>query len=223
MSEAAGAANPSMNYYNKDFWREENLKYAPAHHRLQKSARIVNKLARGRQCTLLDIGCGPATLMRLVSPDIDYYGIDIAIQEPSPNLLEYDFVRAPIGFAERKFDLVVAQGVFEYIGEHQDEKFAEIASILQPDSTFLVSYVNFGHHAKNVYWPYNNVRSYPDFRASLERHFTVRRHFPTAHNWHHGEPTKRLVRAANMHFSLNVPVLSPLLAVEYFFICSRAA
>jgi hypothetical protein len=31
---------------------------------------------------------------------------------------------------------------------------------------------------------------------------------------------RRLLRAINMHVNMNIPVISPKLAVEYFFICS---
>jgi len=217
-SEALG--DHAVRYYKKDFWAEENLKYARPHHRLEKSARIVNKLARGRECSLLDVGCGPATLMRLISSKINYYGIDIAIQQSAPNLMEADFLKTPIRFDDKKFDIIVAQGFFEYIGEFQSKKFAEVASILKDNGTFLVSYVNFGHRARAVYWPYSNVRPLSEFRASLERHFIVQRQLPTSHNWKHGEPGKKLVKAANRYFDLNVPVISRKLAVEYFFICS---
>ena len=44
--------------YKKDFWSNENLKYGRPHYRLEKSARIINGLARDKECTLLDVGCG---------------------------------------------------------------------------------------------------------------------------------------------------------------------
>ena len=52
--------------YKRDFWVKENQKHVPAHYRLQKSARIVNGLVGQEDRNLLDIGCGPATLMRLL-------------------------------------------------------------------------------------------------------------------------------------------------------------
>ena len=74
--------------YKKDFWDEENLKYAESHSRALKVARLVNKIARGRERDLLDIGCGPAGLRLLLDDNIHYYGIDIAIHNPAPNLIE---------------------------------------------------------------------------------------------------------------------------------------
>jgi len=207
-------------YYKKDFWSEENLKYAWTHHRLEKSARIINRVARGREQTLLDVGCGPAALKQLLTPNIQYYGIDISISNAAPNLLEYDFLEAPIAFHEKKFDLVIAQGVFEYMGDFQSKKLEEIADLLKESGIFILSYVNFAHRGKEIYWPYNNVQSLEDFRRSLSRYFDIDRSFPTSHNWRHSEPHRKLVRAVNMHINVNIPVISRILAVEYFFICS---
>jgi hypothetical protein len=77
--------------YKKDFWSKENLKYSRPHYRLEKSARIINRIARGRRCTLLDVGCGDAALRSLLRRNIENYGIDIAIHDPAPNLIEADF------------------------------------------------------------------------------------------------------------------------------------
>ena len=45
--------------YKKNFWSEENLKYSRPHYRLEKSARIINRLARGKECTLSMLAAGP--------------------------------------------------------------------------------------------------------------------------------------------------------------------
>ena len=90
----------TVRYRKKDFWSKENLNYSRPHYRLEKSARIINRMAGTRECTLLDIGCGPATLMHLLNPSIQYYGIDIAIHDPAPNLIEADLLEMPIRFDE---------------------------------------------------------------------------------------------------------------------------
>ena len=206
--------------YKKDFWSNENLKYSRPHYRLEKSARIINRLARDKECTLLDVGCGPAALRRLLRPNIQYYGIDIAIHDPAPNMIEADFLETPISFGGKRFDIIIAQGVFEYVGSFQAEKFAEIAALLNDSGLFIVSYVNFAHRDKKIYWPYSNVQAIDDFRQSLEHYFKIQRFFPTSHNWHHLEPSRRLVKAPNMYINVNIPFISRALAVEYFFICS---
>lgn len=207
-------------YYKRDFWDKENLKFSEPWYRLEKSAQLINRLARGRNCTLLDIGCGPAAMMRLLSANIEYYGIDIAIHDPAPNLLEADLLTSPIAFGDKHFDFVIAQGVFEYLGESQSQKFSEIATLLNEGGKFIVTYTNFSHRKKRVYEPFSNVQSFSDFRQDLARYFTIERYFPASHNWKHSQPDRRVVKAANMHININIPVVSPKLAVDYFFICS---
>lgn len=214
------APGSSPKVYKRDFWSEENLKFSKPHFRLEKCAHIVNEIAGGRECRLLDVGCGPAALRQVLHPSIHYYGIDIAIQQPAPNLLEADLLESPISFEGRRFEIVVAQGFFEYMANTQEQKLTEIRDVLTPGGKFVASYVNFGHRDRELYWPYSNVRTQGDFRASLERHFTIERCFPTSHNWRHSEPNRRFMRVSQMPMRVNVPVISPLLAVEYFFICS---
>ena len=64
--------------------------------------------------------------MPLLRSNIEYYGIDIAIHDPAPNLIEADLPNTPIRFDGKRFDIVIAQGFFEYIGTFQARKFAEI-------------------------------------------------------------------------------------------------
>lgn len=207
-------------YYKRDFWKEENLKFNEPHFRLEKSARIINRFAYGKSCSLLDVGCGPATLMKLLSSNIRYYGIDIAIQYPAPNLIEADFLQTQIKFGDKKFGIVVAQGIFEYAADLQSQKFAEIAQILSADGLFIASYWNFAHRNKQVSRPFSNVQSIGDFRTSLSGHFSIDRVIPVSHNWSHSSPHRKLVKALNMHLNMNIPFITQVLAVEYFFICS---
>jgi Methionine biosynthesis protein MetW len=123
----------------------------------------MNRLALGKRCALLDVGCGPATLASLLRSDIQYYGIDIATHEPAPNLIEADFSETPIQFADKRSDIVLAQ----------TQKFTEIAQILRDDSVFIMSYVNFDHRKKSIYWQYSNVQSFNDFHQSLAQHFGI--------------------------------------------------
>ena len=207
-------------YYKRDFWAAENLKYAKPHFRLAKAARIVNKLAQDKGCELLDVGCGPATLARLLNKTIQYYGIDIAIHNPAPNLLQSDFIANPIEFDGRQFDIIVAQGVFEYVGKFQAQKLAEIKQLLKKDGTLLVSYVNFDHLHRTVYEPYSNVQPFDDFKKSLECEFHIDRYFPTSYHWYHHEPNREWLKAIQMRINFTIPWLSRLFAVEYFFLCS---
>jgi SAM-dependent methyltransferase len=217
--DGAGNGN-TLRYYKKNFWSEENLKFSQPHDRLVKAARIINRLAQGKECTLLDVGCGPATLMRLLTPNIQYHGIDIAIHDRAPNLIEADLLKSPIMFGDKRFDIILAQGVFEYVGDFQSQKFAEIARILNEDGNFIVSYWNFNHRNRQVYFAHSNIRPFDDFRKDLARYFNIDRFFPTSHNWNHSSPSRRLNKAINMRVNMHIPFISEKLAVEYFFLCS---
>jgi SAM-dependent methyltransferase len=208
-------------YYKREFWAKENLKYVQPHFRLTKAARIVNRIARDGECELLDVGCGPATLAGLLNRSIDYYGIDIAIHNLASNLLQTDFLTSPIQFGDKKFDLIVAQGVFEYVGKFQSQKFAEIRGLLKKGGIFLASYVNFDHVHKFVYEPYSNVLSFREFKRTLINYFNIDQCIPTSYHWHHHEPSREFMKAIQMRITLRVPVLSRLFAVEHFFVCSR--
>ena len=207
--------------YDRDFWIEYGIRYSKPHYRMVKSARIINRLARDRgRCTLLDIGCGPAALRHLLAPNIAYYGIDMAIHEPAPNLIEADFLQTPIRFEDMKFDIISVQGVFEYLGGHQAQKLAEIAGLLNQDGVALLTYVNFDHRKPDICTPYSNVQSINDFSSNVNQQFHIKKLFPSSYNWNHWEPGRALLRAANMPLQVNIPLLGRPLAVEYFFICS---
>lgn len=220
-ANARGNASESIaKAYKRDFWIIENQKHAVPHYRLQKTARVVSAVASERKCDLLDIGCGPATLGRCLPENIQYYGMDIALQYPAPNLIETDILENPIRFGDRRFDIVVGQGLFEYVGTLQSQKFKEIAQLLNEEGKFVVTYTNFDHRDAHLFEAYSNVRSLASFRQDLKRWFRIDRSFPVSHNWHGGQPNRELVKTLNMHLNANIPGISPKLAVEYFFICS---
>lgn len=211
-------------HYKRDFWSKENLKFSQPHFRLEKAARIIDKIAQGRTCDLLDVGCGPAALMRILPKNIHYYGIDIAIRDSAAsNLIELDFVESPIKFGDKRFDIVLAQGVFEYVGALQSQKFAEISRLLTGDGKFVVSYWNFSHYNKHIYEAFSNVQTLDEFQQSLGRYFNIEKFFPASHNWHHRGPGRKLIKAVQMPLNVNIPLISSAFAVEYFFICSPLA
>jgi SAM-dependent methyltransferase len=217
---SGGDTENAMRQHAQEFWRKENLKFSQPHYRMEKAVRIINNVAKGRERSLLDIGCGPAVLMRLLPPTIHYYGIDIAIQQPAPNLIEADLVRTPIEFAGKTFDIITAQGLFEYVPKVQSQKFSEIAEILRPGGTFIVSYWNYAHRNPKVDQAHSNIQPFAAFKADLERHFRVDRFFPASHNWYHGSPSMRFNKALNTRLNMNIPLASRLLGVEYFVLCS---
>jgi cyclopropane fatty-acyl-phospholipid synthase-like methyltransferase len=218
----AGNGHERAAQYKREFWGKANLSFGAPWYRLEKSAKLIAGLAGGRECSLLDVGCGPGTLMDLLPSNIKYYGVDIAIQRPAANLIESDIVESPISFGSRRFDLVSALGLFEYAGDAQSRKFAEIANLLAQDGKFVVTYTNFSHRKKRIYEAFSNVQPLDDFRHDLERYFKIDRSFPASHNWKHSQPSRQLIKKINMHVNANIPAVSRLLAVDYFFVCSTA-
>ena len=55
------------NFRGKDYWIAENAQYAVPSFRLRKCAQIINAMAGNKECTLLDVGCGPGALQPLLS------------------------------------------------------------------------------------------------------------------------------------------------------------
>src|ERR1044071_6962391 len=113
--------------------------------------------------------------MRLLRPGISYFGIDIAIHDPAPNLLETDILDAPIGFAGRRFDIVTALGVFEYVGARQTEKFGEIAALLSERGRCVVTSTTRPPRAGRFLGPYSRAPRCGESRRTLPRHFTIDR------------------------------------------------
>jgi len=220
IGKATQSHSDNARRYKRDFWATENREFAEPHFRLNKVARIVREMVGEKECDLLDLGCGPSTFAHLVPENVHYHGIDIAIHDPAPNLIEMDLLETPIDFRGMKFDLVLAQGLFEYLGDRQRQKFAEIRALLKDDGKFFVTYMNFAHRQKNLYHAYSNVQEPEVFRRDLERYFTIDRVFPGAYNWNHTMPSRRLMKKAQARFDVNIPFLSPILAVDYFYICS---
>jgi SAM-dependent methyltransferase len=212
--------NDRARCYGRDFWSEENLKFIQPHYRLEKAAQIVRGIAKDKESMLLDVGCGPATLKQLLPPNIHYYGIDMALHDPTPNLLEADLLKTPIRFEDKRFDIILAQGVFEYFGNMESQKFAEIAKILADGGKFVVTYWNYSHRNTKIYFAHTNVRPVEEFRRDLSHHFDIDTFFPASHNWYHGSPSLKLNKLINMRVNKYIPFLSPIFAVEYFFICS---
>jgi predicted TPR repeat methyltransferase len=208
-----------IRYHKRDFWAAENLKYQEPHFRMRKVARVIRQVAGTRQADLLDVGCGPGTLASLLPAGVRYHGIDIAIASPAPHLLEADIVTAPIAFGGQLFDIVVAQGLFEYLGDVQSRKLAEIAGLLADGGTFVCTYQNFAHRRKSLYWPYSNVQHPEDFRRDVEQHFRIERVFPTAYNWNHSHPNRPLIRLPQERLSVNLPLIGHSLAVDYCYVC----
>ena len=85
----------------RDFWAEENLKLVQPHLRLQKAARIVNGIGRGKDCSISRCWLRPPPDTRLLSGNMHYYGIDIAIHDHRAFDQEADFLESRSDLATR--------------------------------------------------------------------------------------------------------------------------
>lgn len=212
----------TFNYFlGRDYWLNNSDFYKQPYVRLQKCANLVNSLAQGRPCDLLDVGCGPATLAQLLDDNIHYYGVDIAIHTPGPNFLEMDITINAIKFGNMIFDLSVAAGLFEYLGRCQQQKLSEINRLLKPNGKFITTYTNFSHvRMPAEHPPYNNVMSIRKFKMGLEEYFHIDKFFPSSHNRANLEPRREWFKKIQMPINFNIPIFGPLFAVNYIFICS---
>ena len=136
-------------------------------------------------------------------------------------MIETDLLENPVKFSDKRFDIIVAQGVFEYFGTFQDQKFAEIKEILKDNGHFILSYWNFDHINARIYNLFSNIQPMSEFRKGLARHFEIVSCFPVSHNWKQNMSDRKFLKAINIYMNVNIPLISPKLAVEYFFICSR--
>ena len=207
-------------FRKRDYWIVENSQYAEVSFRLRKCGRIINDLAGGRECSLLDVGCGPGALRTVLAPNIRYYGIDIAIHERAPHFRELDLANDEISYDGMRFDFVTAFGFFEYMGHVQNKKLQEIKACLKPGGKFLMTYINFGHFRRQIWPNYNNVQPIDQMLKNVEDAFRVEKLFPASHHWRQKQPGKNAIPVVQMHVNFNIPLLSPLLAVEYLFVCS---
>jgi SAM-dependent methyltransferase len=212
-------------YRKQDLAGAGDVKQATPPFRTRKVARVIRRVVADRRLPrvdLLDVGCGPGTLAALLPDGVRYHGVDIAITSPAPNLAQLDIVEDPLSFGGKTFGIVVAQGLFEYLGDAQSRKLAEIAALLAEDGTFICTYRNFAHRGKRVYWPYGDVRQPRDFRRDLERRFRIEKAFPTAYNFNPRHPNWAPLRLSQERCQLNIPVIGRLLAVDYCYVCSLA-
>src|SRR2546423_4832959 len=131
-----------------------------------------------------------------------------------------DIIEEPVSFRGQTFDVIVAQGLFEYAGEFQAKLFAEIAGLLNDGGRFVLTYQNFGHRKREIYWPYSNVQKPGDFRRELSRFFRIERSYPGSHNWNHSQPGRTFMKASQARLTLNIPLISPVLAVDYLYVCT---
>ena len=95
------------------------------------------------------------------------------------------------------------------MGSAQSRKFSEIAQLLKERGKFILSYTNFGHHDKYVFEAFSNVQPIRRLPGRAVCYFTIDVCFPASHNWHGGQPNRKLIKAAEhaseCRYSLHQP------------------
>lgn len=178
-------------------WAGEVAAYDVAHRRLRQVAALV---AASKARTVLDVGCGPGALARLL-PGVRYTGIDfVAASDPAFEFFECDFNRSPLPSGIGPFDAVVCSGLLEYILD-----VPAFLESLRPliCGRLIATYFNMNHVSRiaalargktfPVHPTWKNFYSPRDFRKLLER---AGLRAESAHATRHAVTTPRAVSEA---------------------------
>ena len=97
--------------------------------------------------------------------------------------------------------------------------------MLNGSGTFVAVVHQLRPSRREIYRPYSNVQPLRTISGrSLSRtFFRIDRYFPGLAQLESRPAQPQLIKAVNMHVNVNIPLISPVLAVEYFFICSSRA
>jgi len=144
------ATSVAAAYWNRRIWDFDQL-----HPRLILIRNLIDTILKpGSQ--LLDVGCGAATFRRILQHDIEYFGVDIAgdaiesFHDPI-HFEAIDFNVNPECFSDKKFDIVVCSGVFEYV--QQPDRFIEFLGQKLVDAGHLIlTYTNRQHYLSVRNW-----------------------------------------------------------------------
>ncbi|HEY9514849.1 MAG TPA: class I SAM-dependent methyltransferase [Gemmatimonadaceae bacterium] len=126
-------------------WNQRAQTFDRPHPRLRLIANAIARLP-GNVSTLLDIGCGPGTLRSLLPATIEYFGVDIAgdvipVREDPEHFVIADLNHEDDCFPGRRFTVVVASGMFEYVRD-PDRFLLFVERKLSPDGHFILTYLN---------------------------------------------------------------------------------
>jgi SAM-dependent methyltransferase len=134
--------------------------------------------------TVLDLGCGPATMRAVLPTHVEYFGVDFApsiIRElGDPSHFEVaDFNVDPTCFGTKKFDVLICSGIFEYIREPL-RFIAFLASKVSDEGHLILSYTNRQHFRSipamlrgerpTYVDPHHNFTSIPQAMEMLSAH-----------------------------------------------------
>jgi len=170
---------------------------------MRKVARMVSRLAGDREYDLLDVGCGPGTLQRLMPSNVPI----TASTSQSPRLRITCLRRIswkPRSTSGIRFDFVVAQGISSTWAStshriRRDRRTPQARRQVRAHVPELRPQATRGLLA---------VQQCPapgQLPRDLSRFFKINRSFPLSHNWNHSQPRRPLMKASQAHINLNVP------------------
>jgi len=146
------------------YWNSRSPEFDGIHPRLQLIGELVASIPG--IATMLDVGCGPAAVRRVIPSTIEYFGVDIAsdviaAQHDPEHFEVIDLDGDARCFGERRFDLILCSGVFEYIQRTQPfMQFLRRKSA--PDGHLIFSFTNHQHHKDGLHWLLGNYSGYKD-------------------------------------------------------------
>jgi 2-polyprenyl-3-methyl-5-hydroxy-6-metoxy-1,4-benzoquinol methylase len=145
-------------------WQQETIRYDRPHPRL---VRMAGLLARFPQRKLLDVGCSTAAMRRVLPPEFEYYGCDIADHAAAAlgadRFRQIDFNQTCdlSAFAGRQIDLIHIGGVLEYL-DRPCELLRALRELVGAGAGMVLSIINFeerryrdpaSHHPGWVFQP----------------------------------------------------------------------
>lgn len=148
-----------------EHWNDRARAFGTPHLRLRTITSLVASLPGGPG-SLLDIGCGPATLGSMLPSGTDYFGGDIASDVmPMGNSPDHfavaDLNAGEEPFPTRRFDVVVVSGMFEYIRD--PSAFVKLlARKVRPEGHLILTYMNRRNYRELRQRMLGRVYSYPD-------------------------------------------------------------
>ncbi|MFA6393954.1 MAG: class I SAM-dependent methyltransferase [Patescibacteria group bacterium] len=169
------------------YWSIESLKYQKPHERIRKIYREIIKGSTSG--SVLDIGCGPASLALLLqSGNFKYSGVDVFKQNiPSGRYrvfdLEHDdFSNFPF---DEIFDVVVISGVIEYLSIERVRELLKYLRLKLSDrnTKIIITYTNFSHYSRKIatYHPrWVMIKKIDDIREEFRAAgFSIVRFYPS--------------------------------------------
>ncbi len=131
------------------YWNSRTLDFQKVHPRLRIIRRLFDAIP-AQVRTVLDVGCGPATIRDILPSHIEYFGVDFAqvVIDAFRDPVHYevaDINASPRCFGARRFDVIICSGIFEYVKDPVAfVEFLEAKSHV--GGHLLLSYTNRQHY-----------------------------------------------------------------------------